>query len=307
MGKKRAGYDRKFYRTAGITFEVRSDLPISEDTFDRKFKVFEVDGPGEDNVVIHHHFEAPELDERSLGKEIYRKIPWAIYQNREGYVYLWIPPLHAADGKRRVAFFNRDHTRGEIYNDRTRLEAYRAGGAGSLTLFPTDQILIGRILSARQGCILHSAGMIIEGKGYLFVGHSDAGKSTIVELLRGRGVILCDDRNVVCRREDGFRVYGSWSHGDVPDVSAASAPLGAVMFLNQSTENRIIPLDDELDIVKKLVSCMVKPFVTPDWWEKTLDLAEQMAEEAPCYDLYFDKSGEIEEVLEDASLWIDDC
>jgi hypothetical protein len=35
----------------------------------------------------------------------------------------------------------------------------------------------------------------------------------------GVGVeILCDDRNIVRRMDDGWRVYGTWSHGDVNEA-----------------------------------------------------------------------------------------
>jgi hypothetical protein len=33
--------------------------------------------------------------------------------------------------------------------------------------------------------------------------------------------------------------------------------------------------------------------VTADWWNKTLDLIGQMANETPCYVMRFNKSGEI--------------
>ena len=38
---------------------------------------------------------------------------------------------------------------------------------------------------------------------------------------------------------------------------------------------------------------VLKPFVTADWWTKTLDIIGRMAREAPCYVMRFDKSGEI--------------
>jgi len=34
--------------------------------------------------------------------------------------------------------------------------------------------------------------------------------------------------------------------------------------------------------------CVTKPFVTADWWHKTLDLIERMASEVPCYEMRFD-------------------
>ena len=80
------------------------------------------------------------------------------------------------------------------------------------------------------------------GQGLLFVGHSEAGKSTTVKMLQGKAEILCDDRNIVRRWPEGFRVHGTWSHGEVPLVSAASAPLSAIFFLHKSKQNRLMRL-----------------------------------------------------------------
>ena len=181
-------------------------------------------------------------------------------------------------------------------------------------MFPSDQILIARLLADRKGCYLHSAGAIINGAGMLFVGHSEAGKSTITQLLMDAGVrangrspmqveILCDDRNIVRKwlpslattRQGGgeWRVYGTWSHGDVPVVSANDAPLRAICFIEKANENTLTPLTDRKEITRRLLACVIKPFVTADWWTKTLDLIEQMVGEVPCYVMRFDKSGEI--------------
>jgi hypothetical protein len=194
-----------------------------------------------------------------------------------------------------VVTFNADHTRARIYNDKE--EIFLKGNLPSLTLLPSDQILLARVLADRQGCFLHSCGVNFDGKGLLFVGHSEAGKSTMATILKGKAEILCDDRIIIRKRPDGFKIYGTWSHGDVPDVSANSAPLRAIMFLEKADENRIIPLEDKKEITKRLLSCLIKPFVTTDWWEKTLVLIEELAEQAPCYALKFDKSGRVIDML----------
>jgi hypothetical protein len=134
--------------------------------------------------------------------------------------------------------------------------------------------------------------------GLLFVGHSDAGKSTMVTMLKDKSEILCDDRMIVRRWGDGFRIHGTWSHGDIPEVSSASAPLKALLFLEQANENRLISLDNRQEIIRKLLACLIKPFVTADWWEKMLTLVEQIAREVPCYNLHFDKSGRVADLLE---------
>jgi hypothetical protein len=148
----------------------------------------------------------------------------------------------------------------------------------------------------------------------LFVGHSEAGKSTITNILLAAGAgaraeaessrgssasvgptveILCDDRNIVRRTDEGLRIYGTWSHGDVPVVSSASAPLRAILFLEKAAENTLTPLTDRREVARRLLACLIKPFVTAEWWSKTLDLVGRMAPEIPAYLMRFDKSGEI--------------
>ena len=313
---------RRYFRIAGITIQVDSDLPIDDQTFHPKFAAFRADGPGADTVTIRHHFTLPDLKGKDLGRELYRKPPWAISQQNGSYIYLGISPRADDPSLHRVATFNADHTRARIYNDNVREEAWRKGDLHSLTMFPSDQILIARLLADRKGCYLHSAGVILNGAGMLFVGHSDAGKSTITRLLmahsnviaseakqsriseiatssRSTGLlamtveILCDDRNIVRRMDDGWRVYGTWSHGDVPVVSANDAPLRAICFIKKADENTLTPLTDRREITRRLLACVIKPFVTADWWHKTLEVIEALATEAPCYEMRFDKSGEI--------------
>jgi hypothetical protein len=114
--------------------------------------------------------------------------------------------------------------------------------------------------------------------------------------------ILCDDRNIVRRMDGGWRVYGTWSHGDVPVVSASGAPLRAIWFIEKAGENSLMPLTDRREITRRLLACVIKPFVTADWWHKTLDIIETVAQETPCYVMQFDKSGEIVELLRGLNL-----
>jgi MoaA/NifB/PqqE/SkfB family radical SAM enzyme len=336
---------RRYFQIAGIIIQVDSDLPIDDHTFHPKFASFRADGPGADTVTIRHHFELPDLAGKDLGRELYRKPPWAISQQNNSYIYLGISPQADDPSLHRVATFNVDHTRARIYNDDARADSWRKGDLHSLTMFPSDQILIARLLADRQGCYLHSAGAILNGAGLIFVGHSDAGKSTTTNMLIEAGArgemnveILCDDRNIVRKcfpplattcegqkripststAEDQahisstsvaahipspltgegqgggeWRVYGTWSHGDVPLVSGNDAPLRAICFIEQANENSITPLTDRKEITRRLLACVIKPFVTADWWEKTLDLIGKLSNEAPCYVMRFDRRGGI--------------
>jgi MoaA/NifB/PqqE/SkfB family radical SAM enzyme len=285
----------RFYRSGGITIQVESDLPITNDTFHPKFKLFQVDGPGEDNITIRHHFSLPNLNGRDLGKEVYRKPPWAIYKKGNSWIYAGISSAGGDEQPHQVVVFNHDHTRARIYNDRE--ETFRKGGVHSLTLFPTDQILLARVLADRKGCYMHASGVDFEGNGLLFVGHSEAGKSTVVRMLKDKAEILCDDRIILRRHPEGFRIYGTWCHGEIPEVSATSSPLKAILFLEKAKDNRLVLVNDRQEITGKLLACLIKPFESADWWDKILSLIGRAVSEVPCYSLYFDKSGRVRGLL----------
>jgi len=287
---------RRYYKIADITMQVESDLPITDNTFHPKFKFFEVDKPGDDIISIRHYSSLPKLDNKNLGKKFYHKTPWAIYKKENSWIYLGIMPKIMNEAVYKVAVFNHDHTKVRIYNDGKK--RFSKNNLGSLTLFATDQTLIARLLADRQGCYLHSSSVILEGNGLLFVGHSDAGKSTITKMLKKKAEILCDDRIIVRRQPEGFRVYGTWSHGEIQNVSSSSAPLKAVLFLEKDKTNSIVQFDDKKEIMRRLLACIIKPFVTADWWQKELSLLEKIAVEVPCYSLHFDKSGKIVGLLE---------
>ena len=291
---------RRYFHIAGITVCVESDLDFEAVRFKRALAPFAVDGPGDDTVTLRHHFALPDLKGQDLGRELYRKAPWAISRTRDSWYYLGVKS-DAKDAELQwVGVFDADFAHATIYSEPRwkDLVLTCADGWHSLSLFPTDQVWLAPLLSNRNAVLLHSAAVILNGQGLLFVGHSGAGKSTTFAMLKSRAELLCDDRNVARRWPDGWRVHGTWSHGDVPDVSAASAPLRAILFLRQDTCNEIVSLTDRRDIWKRLLATLIRPMVTAEWWRKELDVLEFLVAEVPCYTMDFDKSGEIVAVLE---------
>jgi len=251
----------RYYHIAGITIRMEADLPITDRTFAPKFREFEVDRLGTDLITIRHHFRLPELKAQDLGKEFLRRPPWVIYRQGGTWIYWPLAPDPADPNSYAFAIFNQDHTWGRIFNNGE--DSFLQGGLNSLVTFATDQVLLARVLADRQGCFFHSSAAVLNHRGLLFVGHSEAGKSTIVKMLNGKAQILCDDRNIVRRWPEGFRVHGTWNHGEVPLVSSASAPLGAIFFLKKSSKNCLLPLENVKEIVGKLIACLIKPDLPP--------------------------------------------
>lgn len=296
LAKEYAGYHKdwqknhcRYYQIAGMTLLVESDLPITDTTFHPKINLFQVEGPGTDNIILRHHFFLPELNGQDLGQEVYRRPPWAIYKKRNSWIYFESPSLRKGGEPNKIVIFNQDHTQARIYNQKAAEKIFHKGRLESLTIFPSDQIFLARILADRQGCFFHSSGVILDGKGLLFMGHSDAGKSTITRMFQGRATILCDDRIIVRRWPEGFKIHGTWSHGDVAEVSPASAPLAYIFFLEKAPGNLLLPMEDKKAVVRKLLAFLIRPLVTADWWEQTLSLVERMVYEVPYFRLRFNK------------------
>jgi MoaA/NifB/PqqE/SkfB family radical SAM enzyme len=306
---------RRYFRIAGITVRIESDLDLQKIMFKDELKSFEVSGPGEDNIEFRHHFELPDLEGKDLGRELYRKPPWAISRDKNGaWFYRGISPRDDDPSLHRVAVFNADYTRGNIYSLPRDRERILSDGWQSLSLFPTDQIWLGPLLADRQAVLVHSAAAVVSGQGLVFVGHSEAGKSTTMELLKaanreGRiaAEVLCDDRNVLRwwpaagADEKGtggqWLVHGTWSHGTTADVSPSSAPLAAILFLKQDKANRVEILADRKKIWHNLLATLIRPMVTAEWWQKEMDILERIVNEIPCYNMRFDKSGAIVDEL----------
>jgi|WetSurMetagenome_2_1015567.scaffolds.fasta_scaffold00314_24 hypothetical protein len=296
-GEKWEKAHRRYYRIANITIQVESDAPVEDTTFDKAVGKFEVPGPSEEMVFIRHRFSLPDIDNKDLGKQVYRKPPWAIYRKGGSWIYLGISPLEDDTSLHQIALFNNDHSRGRIFSSSG--SSFERGGFNSLCLFPTDQILIARILADRAGFYLHSAGVVYHGQGLLFVGHSGTGKSTTVKMLQGKTEILCDDR-IILRKETGeWTIHGTWSHGEIPDVSPGPAPLKAIFLLEKAEENRIVALEDGKEILAGLLACVIRPFADADWWKKTLSFVEDVSINVPCYRMLFDKSGGMVSLIEE--------
>jgi MoaA/NifB/PqqE/SkfB family radical SAM enzyme len=284
----------RYYQIAGMTIQLTADFPITDETFAPRFNKFRVDGPSEDMISIRLVSGVPERSELRLDQEVYRKPPWAIYKQRDSWVYLGVSDKKNHPKPFKVAILSKDHNKMTICCN---LEFFRWNNLHSLTTFPSDQILLAQVLANRQACFIHASGFIMDHQGLLFVGHSNAGKSTMLKMLRGYGEILCDDRMIVRRWPDGFRIHGSWSHGELPDVSPASAPLKAIFYLEQASVNELIPITNEKERLGKMLSHVVRPLMTSDWWEKTLELADKITTEVPAYRLRFDLSGDVVDLL----------
>jgi len=286
-----------YYQIGGLTIQLESDIPFTETKFNSRFECFRISKPGTDNIIVRHHFYIPDLNSLKPDGKVHNVGPWSIYKKDDLWLYVYSYPIDNKTIVNKIVIFNHDHTNADIYNPDDSI--FRRGNILSLTLLPTDQILLAKVLADREGCYMHSSGVNLRGKGLMFLGKSGAGKSTMAMQLAKEAEILCEDRIIIRRFDGEFKIYGTWDHGGHQSVSPNSAPLRAIMFLEQAKENELIAIDDKSKITGMLLTRLVRPFASPDWWQKALNLIENIVNKVPCYTVKFDKSGKVLDLLKE--------
>lgn len=133
----------------------------------------------------------------------------------------------------------------------------QARGRGRLTVRSTllrgqmmrvfEQLLYQVFHSAAQrldyrAALIHAAGVVRAGRGYLFVGPSGAGKSTVARLSAAHSV-LNDEMNLVELDEDGgVTLVGTPFNAFFTAKVEGRAPLAAILLLEQAPEHGLLPV-----------------------------------------------------------------
>jgi hypothetical protein len=178
-----------------------------------------------------------------------------------------------------------DGSAGTIYVDR---RCAMDGEVNALE-YPLDELLFMHWLPTRRGVIVHSCGVVdADGRGYLFVGQSGAGKSTTARLwLKGRGVtILSDDRIVVQERNGVFWMSGTPWHGEAGLAAQGSVPISRVFLLAQAPTGK---LDDVPRPVAtaRLLAASFFPFHDRSALADTARLLADLVAQVGCQQLSF--------------------
>jgi len=161
----------------------------------------------------------------------------------------------------------------------------RAAPAPHALNYPYDQaILINRLLHNRV-MVIHGAGIVADGHGYVFFGPSGIGKTTISRLWVKRGAkLLNDDRVALYKDATGWRIAGTPWHGEEPVVCPDDAPLKGIVRLRQSPTTGLRTLS-AVEGLSELLSCALIPFFSKSGIETAMDLMTGMVEDVPFVEL----------------------
>ncbi len=160
-----------------------------------------------------------------------------------------------------------------------------------------EQLLYQAFYSARrlrgdEAALIHASGVIRNGAGYLFVGESGAGKSTVAALSGDTpGQVLNDEICLVQFGAEGPILHSTPFNGLFRDKESGSAPLRAVFLLQHGPDHRIEPINPAFAIAL-LTGQVVAPLpleeaLSPATSQAMLDVAARLAEAAPVRRLLF--------------------
>lgn len=210
---------------------------------------------------------------------------WAAYNSATGTkFYFSTSALGPAPYK--AAWFDPAFERGHVVLNRS---VFPADGPVFPLEYPLDELVMMHRLALGAGVEVHALGLADrDGSGYLFIGHSGAGKSTTARLWMAEpGVdLLSDDRIILRKHDDKFWMYGTPWHGDAGIASPGRAQLSAVFLLEQAPVNQLAPVA----ISKAAAELFARAFV-PHYLKSsiqfTLGFLDQLTRSVPCSILRF--------------------
>ncbi|MBN1848232.1 MAG: hypothetical protein JW932_06565 [Deltaproteobacteria bacterium] len=152
--------------------------------------------------------------------------------------------------------------------------------------------ILSHLLIYNHGLLLHGSALQKDGHGYLFLGVSGAGKSTITRLI-GPDICLSDDGVILKREMGAVFVYDSpFRQFDRPgkDGDPAKIQLQKVFILEKADQNKTLPVKKN-----ELMDCILRhmihfyKFMDRETAEKGFYITKDMVGCLPAYRLQFSK------------------
>lgn len=210
---------------------------------------------------------------------------WKLY--RDGDAYLFALSSHVYGSvPYSVARFTERFSQGRIV-----LHAPYFAGAEVLYPFeyPIDEIAAVHWFGQGRAVELHACGVIDpRGRGYLFLGVSGSGKTTMArqwEQVPGAR-ILSDDRIVVRREAQGFRMHGTPWHGDAELAENDSVPLSRIFFVKQGKQNHCVSMGAR-EVVSELYRTSFLAFHDRASIEYSVEMLAAIAGSVPCCEIHY--------------------
>jgi hypothetical protein len=152
------------------------------------------------------------------------------------------------------------------------------------------------------GTFIHSCGIAVGEKGYIFAGPSEHGKSTIAKLSLPR-TVLCDEIVLLRKMESGKRhVFGTPFSGEIESTNK-SADCEGIYFIEKGDVTEITSISRMAAVIDLMREGVIGRFMSIDAImricpiPKYLALLTEILEDIPCYRMKFLKNDSFWEVI----------
>lgn len=162
------------------------------------------------------------------------------------------------------------------------------------------RIVIAWLSVNNDALLLHAAGVIREGQGYVFFGPSGAGKTTTSRISAESSDVVSDDIVVIRLSHGEATLHGVPFRGNLAEAPRAnqSAPLKALFRIRQDTEHFIRPLS-RVTAVADLVAS--SPFIVRElsMSDKLVDVCDRVVTTLPVLALHFKRDDGFWKVIDE--------
>lgn len=265
---------------AGIGISFLFDQSLSELGIEDVHDAFLTNISDETKLRVHYG-HTPKMDR--IEKIFDSGSTWAFYRSNGRYV-LQNDALQPGSSPTVFAVLEPGLKSGDIYIDHALSEQHLPPDPLG---HPLNQILMILILSLGKGVLFHACGVADKGSGYLFLGHSGHGKSTVAKLwFDSHATVLNDDRIVVREKDGAFWMYGTPWHGDFRELSPSGLPIQKIFFLRRGEKNGVV-LKKGAETASMLLTRAFPPLWDHEGMAFTMGLCHHIVNKIPCYELSF--------------------
>jgi hypothetical protein len=191
---------------------------------------------------------------------------------------------------------NPDFKSGEVFGDFSSINGDEAYPIQNLEIK-----LFANWLARYSDIILHASGLMIDQKGYAFLGSAGAGKSTLASSLAGDPniLVLGEDQVILRYLENRFWIFGTPWHLRPWMCSPYGAPLEKLFFLDRESAPGVKALSPMEGITRILQTAFI-PYYRTELVAGILDRLTQLTGQVPAHSLSYRIGSDVSKLIHEA-------
>jgi len=167
---------------------------------------------------------------------------------------------------------------------------------------------LAQVLGEKEACFIHGAALVKDNKGFLFLGDSGAGKSSLARVTEG-AIVFSDDSPILSRRNGDYQVYSSPYHQMDPskglnkEAIGQSAGVEGLYFLFKDERLYLdeVPREEAVSrIIKRYIHFF--PYLSARAKSVLFDLVLELCHRLTIHNLHFRLDQDVWGLIEDTTV-----